>query len=177
MLDKAVGWLTQSMTSGTNSRDLDARATLLHALSTRREANFEMANSLNRERQSLSSTALAYLALTFANLNRPELAGEILAILIPRAKVETVAPGRRARLYWAGSSQSSGARGTVETTALVALALARARPQAPELEQAIDWLHAHRFGHGWNPHRARGPAMAALALYHGRAQEPRTATG
>ena len=27
-----------------------------------------MANSLNRERQSLSNTALAYLALTFANL-------------------------------------------------------------------------------------------------------------
>ncbi len=34
----------------------------------------------------------------------------------------------------------------------------------------IDWLHAHRFGHGWNPHRAKGPALAALALYHGRAK-------
>ena len=170
VLDKAVGWLTLSMTSGTNSRDLDARATLLHALSTRRGASFEMANSLNRERQSLSSTALAYLALTFANLNRAELASEILGILIPRAKVEAVAPGRRSRLYWEGSSQSAGARGTVETTALVTLSLARVRPQAAELDQVIDWLHAHRFGHGWNPHRARGPAIAALALYHGRAK-------
>ena len=158
------------MTSGTNSRDLDARATLLHALSTRRAATFEMANSLNRERQSLSNTALAYLALTFANLNRPELAGEVLGILTPRAKAEAVAPGRRARLYWEGSSQSAGARGTVETTALVSLAFARVRPQAPELDQAIDWLHAHRFGHGWNPHKAKGPALAALALYHGRAK-------
>ena len=40
----------------------------MHALSTRRAATFEMANSLNRERTALSNTALAYLALTFANL-------------------------------------------------------------------------------------------------------------
>src|SRR5262249_50442787 len=124
----------------------------------------------NRERQGLSNTALAYLALTFANLNRPELAGEILGIMIPRAKVETVAPGRRSRLYWPGSSQSAGARGTVETTALAALGLARVRPRSAELEQAVDWLHAHRFGHGWNPHRAKGPAIASLAIFHGRAK-------
>ncbi|MGD0039833.1 MAG: alpha-2-macroglobulin family protein, partial [Isosphaeraceae bacterium] len=170
VLDKGSAWLTQSMASRTNSRDLDARAALWHALSTRRAATFEMANSLNRERQSLSNTALAYLALTFANLNRPELAGEILGILTPRAKAEPVAPGRPARLYWDGSSQSAGARGTVETTALVSLAFARVRPQAGELDRVIDWLHAHRFGHGWNPHRAKGPALAALALYHGRAK-------
>jgi tetratricopeptide (TPR) repeat protein len=171
VVDKGTAWLNQAFaTNWTNARDLDARAILLHALSTRKAATFEMANSLNRERQSLSNTALAYLALTFANLNRPELAGEILGILIPRAKTEAVAPGRRARLYWEGSSQSAGARAAVETTALVCLAFARARPQAAELDSAIDWLHAHRFGHGWNPHRTKGPALAALALYHGRAK-------
>ncbi len=170
VLDKGSAWLTQSMVSGTSSRDLDARAALLHSLSTRRAATFEMANSLNRERQILSNPALAYLALTFTNLNRPELAGEILGILVPRAKAEAVAPGRPARLYWEGSNQSAGARGTVETTALVSLAFARVRPQASELDRAIDWLHAHRFGHGWNPHRAKGPVLAALALYHGRAK-------
>ncbi len=170
VLDKGVTWLTQSMTSGTNSRDLDARATLLHALSTRRGASFEMANSLNRERQRLSSTALAYLALTFANLKRPELASEILGILAPRGRFEPVAPGRPARLYWEGSNQSADARSTVETTALVCLAFGRVRPEAAELTRAIDWLHAHRFGNSWNPHRAKGPALAALALYHGRAK-------
>jgi tetratricopeptide (TPR) repeat protein len=169
--DKAVAWLNQATaTSLTNVRDRDARASLLHALSMRRAATFEMANSLNRERQALSNTALAYLALTFANLGRPELANEVLSILVPRAKTEVVAPGRRARLYWEGSSQSAGARNAVEATALASLALARVRPQAPELEQAIDWLHAHRFGHGWNPHKAKGAAIAALSLYHGRAR-------
>ena len=96
--DKAVAWLNQAATSSsTNARDLDARANLLHALSTRRAATFELANSLNRERQSLSNQALAYLALTFANLDRPELAGEILGILIParrpRPSLRVVRPG------------------------------------------------------------------------------------
>jgi tetratricopeptide (TPR) repeat protein len=168
---RAVAWLQQAAASGqTNVRDLDARAVLLHALSTRRAATFEMANSLNRERQGLSNTALAYLALTFGNLNRPELAGEILGILIPRARAESVAPGHRPRLYWEGSNRSAASRGAVETTALVALAFARSRPQAAELDQAVDWLQAHRFGHGWNPHRAKGVALAALGLYHGRAK-------
>jgi uncharacterized protein YfaS (alpha-2-macroglobulin family)/tetratricopeptide (TPR) repeat protein len=167
--DKAVTWLNQATaTSLTNVRDRDARASLLHALSTRRAATFEMANSLNRERPALSNTALAYLALSFANLGRPELANEVLSILIPRAKTEPVAPGRRARLYWEGSAQSAGARDAVETTALASLALARVRPQGPELDQAIEWLQAHRLGHGWNPHKAKGAAIAALGLYHGR---------
>ncbi len=170
VLDRAVAWLTQSMTGGTSARDLDTRATLLHALSTRRAATFEMANSLGRERQSLSNTALGYLALTFANLGRPEMAGEILTVLIPRARTEAVAPGRPARLFWDGSTQSAAARGAVETSALISLAFARVRPQASELDRAIDWLQAHRFGHGWIPHKAKGPALAALALYHGRAK-------
>ena len=96
VLDKSVAYLTGAMAAGTNSRDLDSRAALLHALSTRNGATFEMANSLSRERQSLSNTALAYLALTFANLNRRELAGEVLGILTPRAKTEAAGTGRPA---------------------------------------------------------------------------------
>ncbi|MDR3619857.1 MAG: MG2 domain-containing protein [Paludisphaera borealis] len=168
--DKAAGWLNQAMTAGANARDREARAALLHALSTRKAASFESANSLNRERQNLSNTALAYLALTFANLGRAELAGEVFTILGPRAKTEQVAPGRRARLYWDDANQSAGAKGTVETTALVCLAYATARGQATELPQAIDWLEAHRFGAGWNPHRAKGAALAALAAFHGRSK-------
>lgn len=168
-LDQAGAWLVQAMSGGTDSRDLDARAALLHALSARKLATFEMTNSLNRDRQNLSNPALAHLALTFANLDRPELAAEALAILVPRAKPEQVAPGRRPRIYWEGSNQSTGNFGPTETTALAAQALARTRGDAPEFAQAIEWLEAHRAGLGWNPHKAKGPALAALAAYHGRA--------
>ncbi|WP_165243823.1 MG2 domain-containing protein [Paludisphaera soli] len=168
--DRAAAWLNSAIT-GTNPRDRDARAAILHALSLRKLAGFEAANSLNRERQNLSNGALAYLALTFANLGRPELAGEALAILGPKAKAETPAPGRRPMLSWEGSGQSAGLRSTAETTALVCLAYARTRPQAPELAQGVDSLEAHRSGLGWNPRKARGPAVAALAAFHGKGPE------
>ncbi len=153
-----------------SGNDHETRAAILHALSTRRGASFEAANSLNRVRSQLSDPALAYLALTFANLDRVSLANELIGILGPRAKTEATAPGRPARVYWDGSRASQAVRGAAETTALVSAAFARVRPQAPELEGAIAWLMAHRIGTGWRPHKAKGPALAALASYFGTAQ-------
>ena len=75
---QGAGWLSQMMTgasqlarSGRSRRD---PARPQHP----QGASFEMANSLNRERQSLSNTVPRLPRPTFANLNRPELAGEIL---------------------------------------------------------------------------------------------------
>src|SRR5262249_16473907 len=77
VLAKATTWLTQvSASNWTDLNDLETRAALLHALSTRNKATFEQANSLNRVRQNLSDVALAYLALTFANLDRVNLGDE-----------------------------------------------------------------------------------------------------
>lgn len=166
--EKATAWLQAAM-AGTNARDRDARAAILHALSLRKRAGFEAANSLNRERAGLSNAALAHLALTFANLGRPELAAEALAILGPKAKAEAPAPGLTPRLYWEGSGQSAGVRSTAETTALAALAFARIRPGSDEAARGVAWLEAHRTGLGWNPPKARGPAVAALAAFHGKA--------
>ena len=110
--------------------------------------------------------ALAYLALTFANLDRAALAGEVLDVLGPRAKTEPAGPGQRPRAATGrGTSQHPWHRAAAETTALAALAFARGRPQAPELAGAIDWLLAHRAGTGWQPPKAKGPALAALASY------------
>jgi hypothetical protein len=76
-------YLTQELARIIGS-DHDTRALLLHALSTRRKATFEQVNSLNRLRQGLSDAALAYLALTLANLDRASLADEVLGLLVPR---------------------------------------------------------------------------------------------
>ena len=159
------------MTSGTNARDLDTRAALLHALSTPQGANFEMANSLNRERQSLSNTALAYLALTFANLNRPELASEILGILIPRAKVETAAPGRRSRLYWRGIEPVGRSPRNGRDDGAGRPGLRPVRPQAAELDQADRLAACPPFRPRLEPApRPRGRQSPRWPLYHGRAQ-------
>jgi alpha-2-macroglobulin len=166
--DKAAAFLEEQFAKA-DAADYESRAALLHALSARHKATFEQANALNRVRQSLPDVALAYLALTFANLDRPALAGEVLGVLGPRAKTEDAGPGARPRRYWSGANQSPW-HGPVETTALAALAFARVRPDAPELEGAADWLLAHRNGIGWQPPKAKGAALAALSSYYGRAQ-------
>lgn len=167
-LDRAVAYL-EPQSAKTDAADQDTRAALLHALSTRRKASFESANALNRARASLSDVALAYLALTFANLERKELAAEVLGVLGPRAKTETVGPGEPPRIYWDGAGRHPGHRGSVEATALAALAFGLARPDAPEFRGATAWLLAHRSGNGWEPARARGPALNALAIAYGGA--------
>ncbi len=166
-LDKATHYLASEY-GHLGAGDHETRATILHALSTRGKATYETANSLNRLRQSLSDAALAALALTFINLDRAPLAGEILDILGPRGKAENGAPGDKPRLYWGGSGASPWGRSPAETTGLVALAYAQARPQASQLDAAVEWLLAHRQGFGWQPQKAKGPALAALGAYYGR---------
>src|SRR5262249_21153117 len=91
-------------------------------------------------------------------------------ILGPRARTESTAPGRPHRVYWSNARHCQAVRGAAAITALVSLAYARVRSQAPELDAAVAWLLAHRTGTGWQPHNAKGPALAALASYYGRAQ-------
>ena len=83
---------------------------------------------MNRVRNELSDPALAYLALTFANLDRASLAGELLGILGPRAKTEATAPGPAgSRLLGQFAAARQAVRGAAETTALVTPGL-RPRP-------------------------------------------------
>ncbi len=168
VLDQATAHLGGEFAK-TSGADRETRAVLLHALSTHRGATFEQVNSLNRQRQALSDVELAYLALTLANLDRAELAGEVLDVLGPRSKTEPAGPGQPPRRSWSGASKSPVHRGPAEATALAALAYAQVRPQAPELAGAIDWLLAHRIGNGWQPHKAKGPALAALGAYYSKA--------
>ncbi|HEX8200475.1 MAG TPA: alpha-2-macroglobulin family protein, partial [Isosphaeraceae bacterium] len=168
--DRAAAYLQQELAK-TQPGDHETRAALLHALSVWGKATFEQANALNRSRQGLTDVGLAYLALSFAHLDRPELAGEVLDVLGPRARSEPAGPGQPPRRFWAGSNQRPWHRNPAETTALAALAYARVRPAAPELAGAIAWLEAHRTGTGWQPSKAGGPALAALAAYRGGAQE------
>src|SRR5262249_61940750 len=159
--DKAATWLAQEF-ARVEGGDNETRATLLHALSTRHKASFEQANALNRVRQGLSNVSLAYLALTFANLDRVSLGDEVLGVLAPRGKAEPTLPGGKARRYWSGAGQHPWHRSDAETTALAALAFARVRPQAPDLAAACDWLLAHRQRTGWPPPKATGPAPAGV---------------
>ncbi|HWE36329.1 MAG TPA: hypothetical protein VG406_07125, partial [Isosphaeraceae bacterium] len=86
----------------------------------------------------------------------------------PRAKTESAGPGLPERAYWEGSGANPWHRGPAEATALASYAFARTRPEAAVAKKSVDWLLAHRVGDGWQPAKAKGPALAALAAHYAR---------
>lgn len=169
VMEKGVNYLSNVFSKNPIPNDPETRAMVVHALSVRKRASFEAANSLNRLRQNLPSAALAYLAMTFANLDREGLAREVLDLLARRARTETVSPGRRPLIYWTSEGSNSWHSSAIEVTALCALALGRSNPGDERLAGAIEWLLSKRSGAGWSPSKARGPVLAALSGYQARA--------
>ena len=172
VLDKAVAYLTQRIRQGQRRDHGHARGPLARAEHPRRAATFETANSLNRVRQSLSDTALAYLALTFANLDRPTLAGEILGILTPGPRPSRPRPGRPARLYW--DRVEPVGRSIARTRRDHRAGQPGLRPGPPAGRRARSapstGCSPTASATAGSPHKAKGPALAALAPYHGRAK-------
>jgi len=168
-VNKAAAYLTQQL-ARSDATDHDNRAALLHALATRGRAGFEATNALHRIRDDLSDTALAYLALLLARVDRPGPADEVLDLLGRRAESEPGAPGGKARRRWSAGLSGPRGRTDVEPTAMAALAFARIRTRPVDMEGAVEWLLAHRSGVDWNPHKSSGIALAALSAYYSRAR-------
>ena len=170
-LDLAVAHLNQEF-SKIGGNDLETRAALLHALSTCQRA----ASSRGRQQpESIEEWALRLrLSLPGADLRQP---GSRL-------------DGRRATWHPGSPGQDRGDRSGPSRAAVLgsrgpfAFHPVRRRdhvtchsglhagpspgPRARPGQRLAGWLH--RVANGWLPHKAKGPAMAALASYYGRAQ-------
>ena len=78
--NKAIGYL-RTETVAVGNADYQSKAVLLHALAVAGQGDFTVANLLHRERTSLSTTAIAYLALALVEMDRKEMAGDVLKLL------------------------------------------------------------------------------------------------
>ncbi|HJS07912.1 MAG TPA: MG2 domain-containing protein, partial [Pirellulales bacterium] len=159
--EKAKTYL-QSQIANTSETDFESKAILLHALAVAGQGDFTLANRLHRNKPSLSTAALAHLALAFAEMDRKQTAAELLGDLGERDL--TTIPARRTTalgsLPWSHSP--------AELRALFALGLQMAAPQSPKTKEQIDWLMAHRSGHRWSPEKATGPAAMAVATWYAK---------
>jgi tetratricopeptide (TPR) repeat protein len=126
---------------------------------------FEELNALSRNRNQLDSAELATIALAWMKLDRRTQADELIATLLTRSRTQPPQPGKPLQRFW-----PAGVVGPELTTAWAAWALAIVRPGADELPQAIDWLNARRYGPGWLPFETKGPAVAAMSAWYGRAE-------
>lgn len=127
--------------------DYDSKATLLHALTIADAGDFSLANQLHRNRQSLTASGCAYLALTFAEMNRSDTARELTDLV--KSKI-----GQQGISGWNSSA--------VESKALYALCVLATQPKSPEMTKVAKEILEARSGHRWHPDKATGPAMMAI---------------
>ena len=149
-----------------DQKDNDTKAVILHALSTLGEADFAYANRLYRQRNQMTDAALAYTALVFVNLERLEIAGEMLSVLERRDPLSAPSPLQRGEKIFPSFTGS----GRVETIALTLLGLEAVRPNSPWVKQAVEYLIGQRRYYGYSPYTAKGPVVAALATYYQETQ-------
>ncbi|WP_158265496.1 tetratricopeptide repeat protein [Blastopirellula marina] len=127
--------------------DYDSKATILHALTVAGSGDFSLANQLHRNRPSLSAAGCAYLALTFAEMDRTDTAREMAELAKSKLGQKDVAG-------WNSS--------TVEAKALYALSVWETQPKSPEMAKIAKDVLEQRTGHRWQPDKATGPAMLAI---------------
>ncbi|NQU22736.1 MAG: tetratricopeptide repeat protein, partial [Candidatus Nealsonbacteria bacterium] len=165
--NKALDYLRKQVPATANS-DYESKAILLHALSTAGQGDFALANRLYRSRPALSTSALAYLALAFAEMDRGPTTQEVLTLLGER-NLDTGGSSTATATERGGSACLPWSHSPAEIRALYALGLQEVSPQAPELKPLVEWLLAHRTGHRWLPDKATGPAAMALCRRSGLA--------
>jgi len=157
-LDKSRNYLNQQI-AATAETDYETKAILLHGLSTAGQGDFTLANRLYRNRAALSNGALVHLILAFVEMDRKQIAEELLGLLKER-NLDDAAMRRGSALGSLPWTHSP-----VELRALYALALERTNGDAAKTKELVDWLMAHRTGHRWAPEKATGPAALAVCTW------------
>jgi alpha-2-macroglobulin len=155
---QSIQYLTSQITV-TEADDNESKAVLLHALCMAGKPNFSLGNRLHRERLSLSTPALLYLCLALAEMDRTEMAGELLS-LIDRAPSE-----RAGGLARTPAAPHACHQSPLHDLALHAVALQHVAPETPQAQELIDRLWAERTGSRWSPDQATGPAAWALCRW------------
>ncbi len=146
----------RDLATATDNADYTHKALFLHVLTLAGQADFNLANRLQRVRNELSTSALLHLVLTFAAMDRDPAAAELLQIVAGRD------------LDGDEFSSAHDDRPSAELRTLYALALQEVSPASGEARKMVDWLLANRSGCRWAPDSATGPAMMALGRWFGR---------
>jgi tetratricopeptide (TPR) repeat protein len=167
-LDLTAEFLLKQLQS-LDANDNDNRAIVLHALSTDKRADYAACNRIYRDRNSLGSATLAYLARAFFNIDRKEIAAELVSLLESKAKAEPDQP-----VIWESGYKTTWLNDAPETTALVLLALAESKPDSPRAAAAAESLLHFRSCFGYHTGRAHGTAVAALSAWFARGKEQST---
>lgn len=151
------------------TKDNDSKTIVLHALSVTGKADFSHLNRIYRERASLSNNALARAAVAMVNLDRLDFARDFVDLLEKKVKLD--APQRQPKIAWWEGHGNTVLQSRDETTAMALLALAAVKPDSPLAAQAANMLLRSQGCFSYASPSSLGPAVAALAAYHGKAMD------
>ncbi|HXD11100.1 MAG TPA: hypothetical protein VN653_13630, partial [Anaerolineales bacterium] len=162
VLTRAVTYLQgiqPAIDANTAATDLDVAAFIQFTLSQAGLADSKTANALYDQRNRLSPSSRALLALTFNKINPAE---PIIRDLV--SNLETSAIVTASSAHWETQQENIFTRGsTIYTTSLVVYGLAQLDPTNQVLSNAVRFLAAHRNANGlWN--LGHDNAWAILAL-------------
>lgn len=149
----------------------ELKAVVLHGLAWIDQIDFSHANRLYRNREELSTSGLAHLALIFSRLDRKSIAGELLDALAAKSREITRGNSRLCEIRNDGNS--AWMQSELEVTALALLAQLQTNPNADRVPQMVAYLASTARADGWRPHKAKGPVIAALATYYARGEMER----
>lgn len=144
-----------------DTNDSDSKAIIIHALSLTGRADFSAANRLYRDRQSLSETALAYMAAAFIRMERPTFSEDLLRILDNKIADQT---------HWKSNSRHAVLRDDTTTTALALWSYAKLRRDSPTTANVANHLLGQTAR--LRSESSLGATVAALAEYFGQGERP-----
>ncbi|MEM7011133.1 MAG: MG2 domain-containing protein, partial [Verrucomicrobiota bacterium] len=144
-----------------DTNDADSKAIIIHALSLTGRADFSAANRLYRDRQSLSETALAYMAAAFIRMERPTFAEDLLRILDNKLEGKT---------SWKANSRHAVLNDDTTTTALALWSYAKLRRDSPTTANVANHLLGQTAR--LRSESALGATVAALTEYYNRGERP-----
>ena len=156
--NNAVQYLKTALAASPQT-DHNGRAILLHGLAAAGQADFSAANQLHRERNSLSVSGLLHSALVLIEMDRKEMANDLLQLVGNEPATEE--PHRKT-LPWMSDH--------AEIKALHLLALQAVDPASVKIPELADELLGSRVGSRWPVEKANGPAVMALAEWFARTE-------
>ncbi|MCP4396090.1 MAG: tetratricopeptide repeat protein, partial [bacterium] len=166
-LERGVRFLRQAFQS---ARDNEIKSYLLYALAVTNDLDFAHVNRVYRERNSLSSSGLAYLSLIYSRLKRPEIAAELNALLLQRAKVERDPVSDSMQRFWVSKSSYPWLQREIDLTSLVLSALQQGGASSEQLSGVVNWLYTQRRWLGWGSMRSNAGVSEALWHYYSHTQ-------
>jgi tetratricopeptide (TPR) repeat protein len=158
-LEAAVSYLQKSFAALSGPTN-ELKATLTHALAALGKGDFGAANRLFRERNQLSSAALAHLCLAFVHMQREPMAAEVARLLEVEMQVASNPNTPTPEVFCSVRGNKGWSRSRLGMTALALNALQLSLPSSPKIAQAANYLLSHR---PWAADIGRGLAVVAMA--------------